>query len=146
MRAMERKFRRKKLDTEMKPFRKAVKAKNPTNDLLRIIRQSLRFPLTEIAEKMGVCTSVVLGIEERELTNTATVRSMARVAKAMGCRMVYGIVPEDGGTLEELAEGRLWTEILRGQVTGDRLLRTDDRLQITDDSEQVTDDSEQMTG
>jgi hypothetical protein len=45
---------------------------------------------------------------------------MARVAKAMGCRMVYGIVPEDGGTLEELAEGRLWTEILGGTGTASR--------------------------
>jgi hypothetical protein len=28
----------------------------------------------------------------------------------MGCKMVYGIVPEGGKTLEELAEYRLWAE------------------------------------
>jgi hypothetical protein len=33
---------------------------------------------------------------------------MSRMAQAMGCKMVYGIVPEGGKTLEELAEYRLW--------------------------------------
>jgi hypothetical protein len=112
MRAMERKLRRKKLDAEMKPFRKAAKAKNPTNDLLRMIWLSRRFPVAEIAEKMGVGHSVVEGVEARELTNTATVQSMARVAKAMGCKIMYGIVPENGKTLDELAEERMWAEIL----------------------------------
>jgi transcriptional regulator with XRE-family HTH domain len=144
---MERKLRRKKLDAEMKPFRKMAKVKNPTNNLLRTIRQTLRFPVAEIAEKMGVCISVVMGIEERELTNTATVRSMARVAKAMGCKLVYGIVPEDGKTLDELAEERYWAEVLGRQVTDDRLQMTvvrerpsDDTLQIADDGLRVTAD------
>ncbi len=151
MRAMERKYRRKKLDAEMKPFRKAAQAKNPTNNLLRTIRLSMRVPVGEIAEKLGVCNSVVRGIEERELTNTATIRSMARVAKAMGCKVVYGIVPEDGKTLDELVEERMWTEILGRPVRGDRLQTTvasepaiDDGEQITDDRLQVADDELQL--
>lgn len=105
-------MRRRKLDAEMRPFRQAAREKNPTNDLLRTIRQSMRIPLTEIAEKMGVCNSVVQGIEERELTNTATIGSIARVAKAMGFKVVYGIVPEDGKTLEELTEELFWAGVL----------------------------------
>jgi hypothetical protein len=34
------------------------------------------------------------------------------MAQAMGCKVVYGIVPEGGKTLEELAERRLWTALL----------------------------------
>jgi hypothetical protein len=34
------------------------------------------------------------------------------VAWAMGCKLVYGIVPESGRTLEELAERRLWESVL----------------------------------
>jgi hypothetical protein len=34
------------------------------------------------------------------------------MAQAMGCKMVYGIVPLGGKTLVELAEERLWASVL----------------------------------
>jgi hypothetical protein len=34
------------------------------------------------------------------------------MAKAMGCKLVYGIVPENGKTMEALAEERLWASVL----------------------------------
>jgi hypothetical protein len=37
---------------------------------------------------------------------------MARQAEAMGCMVVYGIVPKGGKTLDRLAEERLWTRVL----------------------------------
>ena len=112
MREKERQLARKKLDAEMKLYRRAGMEKNPTNALLRAVRQTLGVPVVEIAEKMGVCKSVVLDLEAREPQNTVTLRSMSRMARAMGCKMVYGIVPEGGKTLEELAEKRLWAAVL----------------------------------
>lgn len=50
--------------------------------------------------------------EARELRNTITLRSMSRMAQAMGCKVVYGIVPVRGKTLDELAEERLWASVL----------------------------------
>ena len=112
MRERERKLARKKLDVEMRPYRRAGMVKNPTNGLLRKVRQALHVPVAEIVEKMGVCKSVVLDLEAREPKNNVTLRSMSRMAQAMGCKMVYGIVPMDGMTLEELAEERLWESVL----------------------------------
>jgi hypothetical protein len=40
---------------------------------------------------------------------------MSRMAQAMGCKVVYGIVPEGGKKLEDLVEARLWAEIARSQ-------------------------------
>jgi len=97
---------------EMQPYRRAGVAKNPTNGLLRAVRQALRVPVAEIAEKMGVCRTVVFGLEAREPKNTITLRSMSRMAQAMGCKVVYGIVPMGGKKLEELAEERLWAGVL----------------------------------
>ena len=108
MREKERRFARMRLDVEMRSYRQAGREKNPTNALLRAVRQVLRVPVAEVAEKMGVCKSVVRDLEGREVKNTVTLRSMSRMAQAMGCKMVYGIVPEGGKTLEELAEYRLW--------------------------------------
>ena len=116
MREKERKLARKKLDVEMWPFRKAARAKDPTNDLLRAVRQTLGIPIAEITEKMGVGRSAVSDLEMRERRKTITLRSLARMAGAMGCRVVYGVVPADGGTLEHMAEERLWKSLLESQA------------------------------
>ena len=118
MREKERRFARKRLDVEMRPYRRAGMDKNPTNALLRAVRQVLRVPVAEIAEKMGVCKSVVLDLEAREPKNTVTLKSMSRMAQAMGCKVVYGIVPEGGKKLEDLAEKRLLAEIAKSQGLG----------------------------
>jgi transcriptional regulator with XRE-family HTH domain len=112
MKEKERKLARKKLDLEMRSYRLAGRKKNPNNAMLRTVRQALQIPLLEIAEKMGVCRSVVLDFEAREPQGAVMLKSMSRVAGAMGCKLVYGIVPEDGRTLEELAERRLWESVL----------------------------------
>jgi transcriptional regulator with XRE-family HTH domain len=113
MRERERRLARRKLDLELRPFRQAGREKNPTNALLRTVRQVLRVPVAEIAEKMGVSRSAIFDMEEREPKNTITLSTLSRVAEAMGCKLVYGIVPRGGKNLEELAEERLWTELLK---------------------------------
>jgi DNA-binding XRE family transcriptional regulator len=121
-RELERSMERKRLDEEMRPFRKAGLDKNPTNGLLRVLRKVLRVPIAEIAEKVGVARSTLFDFEVRELDCSITLRSMCRVADAMDCKMVYGIVPLHGKTMEELVEERYWRRELerRDQGTGIR--------------------------
>lgn len=116
MRKDQRLLARKMLDTEMRHYRRAGMDKNPTNSLLRAVRQALGIPVAEIAEKMGVCRSVVLDFEARETQSTSTLKSMSRMAEAMGCKVVYGIVPKDGKTLEYLVESRLWMRVTGGET------------------------------
>jgi hypothetical protein len=82
------------------------------------VRQALGVPVAEIAAKMGVNRSVVFDLEASEPRNTISLRSMSRMAAAMGCKVVYGIVPMGGKTLEELAEKRLWEEVLGSRERG----------------------------
>jgi transcriptional regulator with XRE-family HTH domain len=117
MRAMERKALRKKLDKEMRNYRLAGREENPTNGLLHAVREALRVPIKEIAEKMGVSPSNVFELEEREGTGSIMLRSLGRMAEAMGCKVVYGVVPADGKTLEALAEERLWRDVLGSGVS-----------------------------
>jgi hypothetical protein len=107
MRQNQRALARKNLDAELRHYRRAGMEKKPTNSLLRV---------AEIAEKMGVCRSVVLDFEAREPQSTASLKSMSRMAEAMGCKVVYGIVPKDGKTLEYLAESRLWMRVMGGET------------------------------
>ena len=67
MRKLERELAWRRLDFEMRSYRQAGKAKNPTNDLLRAVRQALHIPVAEIAGKMGVNRSAVFELEAREV-------------------------------------------------------------------------------
>ncbi len=112
MRAMERKLLRKKLDKEMRYYRLAGREKNPTSGLLRVVRQALKIPIKEMMERMGIGETAVFDLEEREETGSITLRSLGRMAEAMGCKVVYGVVTASGKTLEELEEERLWREVI----------------------------------
>jgi hypothetical protein len=115
MREMERKKQRALLDREMWHYRCAAKEMRPTSDLLRAVRRAVRIPMGEIARKMGVTRSTVFELEVREQQGMITLRSLARIAEAMGCKVVYGVVPQDGKTLEMLAEERLWRSVIGGK-------------------------------
>ena len=117
---MERKVLLKKLDKEMRHYRLAAREENPTNELLRTVRKVLRVPMKEMAEKMGIVESALFQLEGRERTGAITLRSLGRMAEAMGCKVVYGVVPLNGKTLEELAEERMWREVLGTPGTMDQ--------------------------
>jgi transcriptional regulator with XRE-family HTH domain len=122
MREVERRLVRRKLDAEMKPFRQVARRKSSTQALLRAVRLTLNIPVREISEKMGVDRSVLYGLEESERNRTITLRSLGRMAEAMGCSVVYGVVPLMGKTLDTLADERLWQKVLgeggEGQGSG----------------------------
>ncbi len=112
MRHRDRELARKRLDFEMRSFRRAGTAIHPGNGLLRAVRQALRVPVAEIAAKMGVARSVIFDLEANERKTTIQMSSISRMAQAMGCKVVYGIVPAEGQTMDELYERRLWANVL----------------------------------
>ena len=112
MKEAERKLMRRRLDVEMRPFRRAAGDKDATQGLLRAVRLALRIPVGEIARTMGIRQSNVFYSEERELDGTIGMGVLVRAAEAMGCKVVYGIVPNDGLTMEALWERRLWSNVL----------------------------------
>src|SRR5664279_4737578 len=112
MRERERNYARKRLDLEMRSYRQAGREKNPNNGLLRAVRQTLNIPVAEVAKKMGVNRSGVFDLEAREPKNTITLKSMSRMAQAMDCKVVYGIVPNGGKKLEDLVEERYLANLI----------------------------------
>jgi transcriptional regulator with XRE-family HTH domain len=123
MREKQRTYERRKLDMEMRYFRMAAKEKRPTPNLLCTVRKVLGVPLKEIAQKMGVNRSVIFRMEQGEERGSISMNNMVRVAEALGCYLVYGLVPMDGETLEHMASKRLWEKLLgkeRGEALGNR--------------------------
>ena len=116
MKVSVQKVARKRLDVEMKPFRQAAMDKHPTNAVLRAMRKALVIYSHEIAAKLERSTSTVFAMEAREVNGSLTLREMARYADALDCKVVYGVVPKGGRTLEELYEERLWAVVLGTEI------------------------------
>jgi transcriptional regulator with XRE-family HTH domain len=118
MREEQREFARKRLDRELRFYRMAAREKHPTRELLRAVRQVLGLKVEEVARGARVNRSVIFQLEESEKRGTISLRAMVRIAEAMGCKVVYAVIPREGQTLEEMAERRKWERLLGNRDTG----------------------------
>lgn len=116
MRERERRLARKKLDKELKYYQWAGREKKPTQGLLRAVRLALNIPVAEMLRELDVNASVLFRLEQSERRGTISLKGAGRVAQAMGCQLIYAVVPSDGKTLEDLAEKRLWAKVLGAET------------------------------
>ncbi len=112
MRNGERVLLREKLDHEQRIFRAAAKRVLSSPHCLRRVRQGLGLQAREMARELGVNVSVIFRLEKSEEQKSISLRALEKMAEAMGCKLVYAIVPRGGKTLAELAEERRWGEKL----------------------------------
>lgn len=105
---MKRKFRDLRLNQlsdSMTAFASAQSVVRPRRGWLRAIREATGMSLRQIAEKMKATPQLVASLEKSEANNRITLHSLQMAADAMGCELVYAIVPKSG-PLRELADSR----------------------------------------
>lgn len=77
----------------------------PQEGWTRAIREALGMSLRQVAERAGVSKTTVQSAEANEMKGTVQLNSLARLAEAMDCELVYALVPRDSlrDTLERRA-------------------------------------------
>jgi predicted DNA-binding mobile mystery protein A len=75
----------------------------PAAGWLRAIRLASGVSAGELGRRLGVSRQLPLQFERAEAADTITLKSLRAVAAALGCELVYALVPRDGG-LEIRAE------------------------------------------
>lgn len=85
---------RRRLDARLEKWREPASRPIPHQGWVRAIRDALGMSSTELAERLGVDQSRVPRIEQGEVEGSVTLHTMQRAAEAMGCRLVYAIVPD----------------------------------------------------
>lgn len=68
--------------------------KTPPEGWLRTVRKALSMSVVQLAGKLGVTRAQVSKTEKEELSGSVTMKTMKKMAEAMGCHFVYAIVPE----------------------------------------------------
>lgn len=77
----------------------------PRDGWVRAIREALGMAQTQLGRRVGISRQSVQDLEKAEAERRITLDSLDRLARAMGCRVVYSVVP-DKGSLDDLRERR----------------------------------------
>ena len=100
-----RNLRLKQLDRTLKPFRAAAKNPRPQKGWLRAIREAAGIPASEVARTLKTSRQLPVQLEKAEAEDRITLKSLRAAADALGCELVYALVPK-ANTLHDLVEER----------------------------------------
>jgi predicted DNA-binding mobile mystery protein A len=77
----------------------------PRGGWVKSIRESLGMSAEQLGNRLGgISKQAVLNLERNEVRRSASLLSLERAAAALGCRLVYAIVPET--SLEALLDSQ----------------------------------------
>ncbi len=89
------------LDKKLKPFQGTEKVIIPDKGWIYNIRAALNMSLDQLGKKLNMTRQGIKKIEERELSESISLKSLKEIAKALDMQFVYGFVPKHN-SLENL--------------------------------------------
>jgi predicted DNA-binding mobile mystery protein A len=99
------------LDRALKPFLAAKDNPRPQRGWIRAIREATGITMRELAQQLGKVPSQVASFEKSEAEYRITLGSLRNAAEALGCELVYALVPKTKtGSVHELVEARARAE------------------------------------
>ena len=84
----------------------------PSSGWIASVREALGLSLQSVGRRLRTARQGIQRLEKYEASDRITLRNLRRVAEAMGCELVYAIVPKSG-TFAELAEKPARDQALR---------------------------------
>jgi predicted DNA-binding mobile mystery protein A len=95
---------REQLQQTLQPFEPLRDAGAPVKGWIRAIRDALGMNGRQLADRLGEHRSRTRQIEGQELAGSLTLKTMRKIAEALDCVLVYGLVPKT--SLEETIRAR----------------------------------------
>ena len=95
---------RRSLDRVLAPYR-GVSRRAPARGWIRAVRDALGMTAGQLGERMGVTQPAINRLEVSEAEGTIQLKSLRRAAEALGCEVVYALVPRQtlAATYDEAA-------------------------------------------
>lgn len=103
------------LDETLSRYRELSHAPLPTKGWIKAIRRALGMTAQQLGARAGMSQAAITQIEMSEVRKTATIATMEKIARALDCTFVYGLVPKT--TLGQTLTSRI-TEVARQKVLG----------------------------
>jgi predicted DNA-binding mobile mystery protein A len=123
------------LDQRFKLLEPLRKTARPPKGWIRALRDALGMTGLQFGKRMGVSQPRVIELEKGEISGTITLNTLERAAEALGCRVVYALIPER--TLTDTVQAQAKRVALR------QLGRVDQTMSLED---QTVKDTSARTG
>jgi predicted DNA-binding mobile mystery protein A len=126
------------LDKRFAALRLLTKGARPPKGWLRAIRDALGMTTAQFGRRLGVSQPRIVELEQSEVSGGVTLYTLQRAAEALGCRLVYSLVPDRplAETVRQQAElvatrqlanldqtMRLEDQAVQGKAAAEELLR-----------------------
>ena len=82
------------LDKRFSSLRRLTKLQRPPRGWLRAIRDALGMTTAQYGKRLGASQPRIVELEKSEREGSVTLNTLQRAAEALGCRLVYVLVPE----------------------------------------------------
>src|SRR5258708_26681260 len=86
---------RRLMEKKIRPWTALRADKAPGSGWIKAVRGALGMSARQLADRVGVEQSNITRLEARESVGKVTLESLAAVAKAMDCKLIYAVVPDD---------------------------------------------------
>jgi predicted DNA-binding mobile mystery protein A len=103
MRTEFRSLRLRQLERALEAFGAAKNSPRPHKGWLRAIREATGISLREMAARLKRTPTLAAKLEKSEGEYRITLASLRNAADALGCQLVYALVPKSG-SIQQLAE------------------------------------------
>jgi predicted DNA-binding mobile mystery protein A len=113
------------IDRKLSVFKATEHVIIPSKGWLNAIRVSLNMTLQQLGKRLAITPQSVKDLEMREAAGNITIGRLREAAKAMGMKLVYGLVPADG-SIEKMIEKRAM--VLAREI----VLRTSNSMKLED--------------
>jgi predicted DNA-binding mobile mystery protein A len=81
------------LDKRFEELKSCAQMVRPPRGWIRAIRDALGMTTAQLARRLGVKQPRVVELEQGEVSGSITIRTLERAAEALGCRVIYALVP-----------------------------------------------------
>jgi predicted DNA-binding mobile mystery protein A len=81
------------LDQRFTALKPLAAAPRPPKGWVRAIREALGLTTAQFARRLGMAQPSVIALEKSEAAGRITLRTLERAAEALGCRVVYALIP-----------------------------------------------------
>lgn len=87
-------LRLEQLEETIRPFRAVIDTQKPRGGWVRAMREALGMTNVQLAKRLGrKAPQTIEDMQEYEVTETIKLRTLRELANALGCRLVYALVP-----------------------------------------------------
>ena len=117
------------LDKRFIALRPLAKSPRPPKGWLRAIRDALGMTTAQYARRLGVSQPRIIELEQSEVSGGVTLKTLQRAAEALGCRLVYALVPDQ--PLEDTVRARAELIAARQSSAVEHTMRLEDQAVTT---------------